>query len=357
MALLLFPLPARAACTGSPHAWQVFALTGGSAVYCADGDNWTTLPMGSAAAAGSTGEVQFNGGSNAFAADAGLFWDNTNKRLGIGTSTPGWPLDIEATGTTFLRISSGGTNLMTVTASGGGNGIVNIMNSAGTSTIRLSASSGQTNYINAGSLGVGTSSPNANAVLDVASTTQGFLLPRMTTVQANTLDGLTSTNGMLVFDTDTGTVKVQSGGAFTSLLTGSGTANSTTFLRGDGTWSNTLTGAFTASTSITTATYYHSSDSRLKANVRTFAGGLDMVARLRGVSFDWKATGAPSSGVIAQEVESVLPSAVATGPDGMKSVAYDELLAPLIEAVKELKADNDNLRASLDELRRMVEAR
>lgn len=48
-----------------------------------------------AAAAGSTGQVQFNGGANVFAADSNFFWDNTNKRLGLGnTTTPAAAIDI-----------------------------------------------------------------------------------------------------------------------------------------------------------------------------------------------------------------------------------------------------------------------
>jgi hypothetical protein len=49
---------------------------------------------GSAEAAGDGGQIQFNDGSDALAADAALHWDNTNKRLGIGTATPGTVLDV-----------------------------------------------------------------------------------------------------------------------------------------------------------------------------------------------------------------------------------------------------------------------
>jgi hypothetical protein len=95
--------------------------------------------------------------------------------------------------------------------------------------------------------------------------------------------------------------------------------------------------------------YYHSSDRRLKKNVRTISG-LDLVEKLRGVSFDWKDSGDASAGVIAQEVEKILPSAVKENADGIKSVEYDQLIAPLIEAMKELKAENDALRARLEKL-------
>jgi hypothetical protein len=64
----------------------------GSAIYYCNGTSWVI--DGSGAAAGSTGYVQFNGGSGAFAADSNFFWDNTNKRLGIGTATPNSVLNI-----------------------------------------------------------------------------------------------------------------------------------------------------------------------------------------------------------------------------------------------------------------------
>ena len=87
--------------------------------------------------------------------------------------------------------------------------------------------------------------------------------------------------------------------------------------------------------------YYHNSDRRLKDNIKPIAG-LDIVEKLNGVTFNWKKDGKPSAGVIAQDVEQVMPEAVSTNTKGMKSVSYDTLIAPLIEAVKELKAANDN---------------
>lgn len=52
---------------------------------------------GSATAAGDEGQLQFNDGSDGFAADGALHWDNTNKRFGIGTTTPGHALDVNGT--------------------------------------------------------------------------------------------------------------------------------------------------------------------------------------------------------------------------------------------------------------------
>ena len=88
--------------------------------------------------------------------------------------------------------------------------------------------------------------------------------------------------------------------------------------------------------SVTATAFNQSSDARLKTNIQTFPDALQVVNQLRGVTFNWKKDGIPSAGVIAQEVEKVLPSAVTTdSKTGMKSVEYSQLMAPMIEAIKE----------------------
>jgi hypothetical protein len=89
---------------------------------------------------------------------------------------------------------------------------------------------------------------------------------------------------------------------------------------------------------------FASSDERLKENVTLIGGALDKVESLRGVEFDWIANeeihpnNGHDLGVIAQEVEAVLPVLVQTRENGYKAVKYDKLTAVLIEAVKELSA-------------------
>ena len=58
---------------------------------------------------------------------------------------------------------------------------------------------------------------------------------------------------------------------------------------------------------------------------------------LRGVSFNWKDNGKPSYGLIAQEVEEIIPEVIDTGEDGTKTLNYDALIGFLVEAIKELK--------------------
>jgi len=112
-----------------------------------------------------------------------------------------------------------------------------------------------------------------------------------------------------------------------------------------------MTGTLSVTSNVTAAGFFHSSDARLKTNVQT-VGGLDLVSKLRGVTFNWKKDGAPSAGVIAQEVEKVMPSAVHADADGIKSVEYDQLIAPLIEAIKEQQIQIDALKAEIEQLKK-----
>lgn len=123
---------------------------------------------------------------------------------------------------------------------------------------------------------------------------------------------------------------------------GAGNGISITGTAGEG-WSPTIamtgsyTGNFTATGDITAY-----SDASLKEDIKTIDGGLEKVIALRGVTY--KKDGHQSLGVIAQEVESILPELVQTHDDGLKSVAYGNIVSVLIEAIKELKEEVDTLK-------------
>ena len=105
------------------------------------------------------------------------------------------------------------------------------------------------------------------------------------------------------------------------------------------------------------------SDQRLKTNIKPLERALDKVLTLNGVTYEWRVKEFPNKnfdsnrhvGVIAQEVEAVLPEAVETGADGYKSVNYSNITPLLIEAVKELKAENDELKKEMAEMKKMLE--
>ena len=123
------------------------------------------------------------------------------------------------------------------------------------------------------------------------------------------------------------------------------------------------------------------SDLRLKRNVTTLNNSLQKILQMRGVNFYWKSEEEIKTvlgthekcqypetkqiGVIAQEVEEVVPEVVATDKKGFKSVDYSKLVPVLIEAVKEqqaeidelksVKAENEAMKKELDELKRLVQ--
>jgi hypothetical protein len=104
------------------------------------------------------------------------------------------------------------------------------------------------------------------------------------------------------------------------------------------------------------------SDGRLKTNVIQLTNVVTQLAKVRGVSFNWNeasrplvsSTGRREIGVIAQEVEAVFPEVVTSWGDNYKAVDYGKLSAVLIEAVKELKAENDSLKQRIEALEKAV---
>ena len=93
------------------------------------------------------------------------------------------------------------------------------------------------------------------------------------------------------------------------------------------------------------------SDERLKTNVKTIENGLEKVLSLRGVEYDRIDIDAHQIGVIAQEVEKIVPEVVSTNSEtGTKSVAYGNLVGVLIEAIKDLKVEISELKEKVDKL-------
>ena len=99
------------------------------------------------------------------------------------------------------------------------------------------------------------------------------------------------------------------------------------------------------------------SDIRLKKNIKPIENALEKLQKIRGVTFDWRwdefdqisrfEVKPHGIGVIAQEVEKIFPEALNENIGKFKSVNYEALVAPLIEAVKELKAENEEMKAKL----------
>ena len=131
------------------------------------------------------------------------------------------------------------------------------------------------------------------------------------------------------------------------VLVGSSSAGTRTPLVGDQFTFNESNGNLTCSGTVTA-----NSDVKLKKNITTIDNALDKVLNLRGVEFDYKKNDTHSIGVIAQEVEQVLPDLVQTDKKtNTKSVAYGNLTAVLIEAIKELTSEVDELKSELNKIK------
>jgi hypothetical protein len=103
---------------------------------------------------------------------------------------------------------------------------------------------------------------------------------------------------------------------------------------------------------------HETSDARLKTDIEPLTDALAKVQQVRGVTFAWNETaesfgadvGDQQIGLIAQELETVFPELVATADNGYKSVDYTKLTPVLIEAIKELKNENDGKTERIDQL-------
>ncbi len=132
----------------------------------------------------------------------------------------------------------------------------------------------------------------------------------------------------------------------------------------------TCTGNLSCSSDITCKTCYLNSDKRWKTAIEPLNDSLAAIKKLNGVSYLWNKAEFPERdfaddpqiGLIAQDVEKVLPEIVKTDAEGYKSIAYTQIVPVLIEAVKtqqtiiekqqkELKAQRQSLQSQIDELR------
>ena len=184
---------------------------------------------------------------------------------------------------------------------------------------------------------------SGSSQIDVASTTGDIALGTRTsgnyvaTITGNTANGLTAAGSGLesadVTLTLAQSIKTDANPQFNSL--GIGTAASTT------------TGEIRATGDITA---FYSSDIRLKENIQPIQNALEKVESISGNTYDWKegydevhSHKGNDVGVIAQEIEQILPQIVTNRDNGFKAVQYEKIIPLLIQAIKELSAKVDRL--------------
>lgn len=269
--------------------------------------NWVDLTAtgGGGTPGGATTNVQFNS-SGSFGGDASFVWDNTNKRLGIGTTSPDEKLDVNG-------LIVGGFGAASTAGTLDWNHSSNARSGNGSSLL----------------LGNATNGPGG-----------GFYYHPFTFEYSNK-DGTGNMSQLAVsYGNDAN--------AFN---------NGAMFIRGR------YSGVWTGWYKFTTAAV---SDYRAKEDVRPLEGGLNEVMRLHPVRFNYKAGKGPDGaqeGFIAHELQKVAPYSVtgekdaidAAGNPLLQSVDLARLTPLLAAAIQDLKAANDNLRAENSELRTGLE--
>lgn len=411
---------------------------------------------------GTSGHVTFWNGSGTITGDAAHFWDNTNKRLGIGTTSPSYPLEVKSTGVDStiwgyniaqfgdaqtnnngLRIgtsssTSGLTNLIAATASAASQlGFWTFSGSSWGERLRISA---------AGNVGIGTSSPgsydpsgnnlvvyeagNAGITIATGSTNFGSIFFARETGTAGAYRGYIeygqSSDYMGFGTVSTERMRITSGGnvgigntspsyklqvsgtsgtgARLIQVDGTGTAYNLISVINDGcqlflaaessTAGTVATGSLayagvidtntntalqfatfaTVRMTVTnggnilmgtttdngerlyvsgsiraTGTITANSDITLKKNLAKIENALEKVEQINGYTYEFKADDSKRhAGVIAQEIQGVLPEIVNKGNDGLLGVEYGNISALLIEAIKEQQAQINELKALLN---------
>ena len=208
---------------------------------------------------------------------------------------------------------------------------------------------GGSERVRVGNSGVGIGTNSAGTRLDVFNTVSSIIRTRseLTSVYLDANNGYaylnTFSNDPLLFGTNnTERARISSTGGFSL-----------------GTTANPGAGAIYATGDITA---FYSSDIRLKKDIEPISEPIKKLMEISGVTYKWNEEYLKDKevdgyfvretevGVIAQEVEKVLPEVVATRENGYKAVRYEKLVALLIEAVKDQQHQIDELKARLEEI-------
>lgn len=199
---------------------------------------------------------------------------------------------------------------------------------------------------NGGNIGVGTNNPvsklDVNGILTLdAGGNYLYTYGRYTSAGGNILFNNGSGDNLLLAETASGKYTFGKGSA--------GAAPTNITLSLDVTNGNVGIGTtapaekLEVSGNAKATSFIYSSDRNLKQNIQPISNPLGKIMQLEGVTFNWKKDNTPSVGLIAQDVEKVFPELV-TGEEGHKGVSYGNLVAPLIEAVKEQQKEIETLK-------------
>ena len=368
--------------TTSPN----FTTSYGRALSILAGTGYAGVEIFGASSTGG-GQLDFGGSTTRFAAISGEYESSTNGYLNFRTLRSG-------TITNAMRITSAGNVGIGTTSPVGAASddlVTQIYNSAGGGSasramIRLTNSFSGSTWGNGSWLSIDSgldlyvaNSEAANIYLQTSGATRMTIEPNGKTTISHSHPNMLNLNssltngGYLTFSrsgTENGYVgsaaQITSGGTnvdiamsgYTNLTFATGAAllervritSGGNILMGTSTDNGErlyVSGSIRATGSITA-----NSDARLKKNIERIENALEKVGQISGYTYNTIYDEDRHAGVIAQEIDKVLPEIVNKGNDGLMGVEYGNISALLIEAIKDLKKDNESLRAIVEGLRK-----
>ncbi len=327
---------------------------GGGINSTATGTCITSWPTGSGSLSGTTNKITKFTSSSAVG-DSQI--TDTGTNVGVGIAVPTQKLSVNGTMSVNGRIFTGNGGGMWFDSDLTNNGHQFV---GAISSTQLGFYNDGWNFVldNSGKVGIGTVSPSQR--LDVAGNVNvggnlyGSNGTEFQIAPANAggnlrLDANDNTAG----DVTIGLIKARAVEVFASGEPVSGTVFAVTKRGSPASFVLDTSNNGNFSGSVTANAFYYQSDERLKTNIKTLGDSLSKILQLRGVSFNWKETGKSNIGLIAQEVEKVYPDAVTTNEKtGIKSVEYANLVAPLIEAVKDQQKQIEALKVEIENLKK-----
>lgn len=369
--------------------------------------NFDWVNDGTVTGSGTATRVAFWSTANNISSDSALYWDNTNKRLGVGTASPSQVLhivgDTRIDGSVDIGNGSASEYSIEIGASRTGNGFAyidligdttytdygmrlirgnaganafNTITCRGTGGLLLETNEAAAIAFNTiaaeraritatGNFGIGTTNPTEKLVISdggaagfeyIPSSGRWYRFNRSTLAYGGIYTEASEHTWSIGA---TEHVRLSSGGNFgignnnpTYKLDVTGDVRIASGSLGVGVTPNATDGRIDAANDIVA---YSSSDKRLKVNIKPIEGAIDKVLALNGVEYDWNPKFLDSHGysghdigVIAHEVQEILPEAVRVGGHGYLMVRYEKLIPLLIQAVKEQQTYIELLMSKYD---------
>jgi hypothetical protein len=280
-----------------------------------------------------------------------IFSSGSNRFGDFGNDTHSFTGSVQVSGSFTLIGSSTATSY---------NGTINATNGVVSGSAQIDGSllgSNKTITIGSTSTTLGGTSTTIAGLTSVTSTTfVGALTGNASTATTSTALTTARTINGTSFDGSANITipNLVSGSSQVTLssTTGGGTSAAVQFgSLGIGMAASLTTGRIDATNDIVA---YSSSDIRFKENIKPIENALEKISKISGNTYDWKEENkiehgyeGNDVGVIAQEIEAVLPQLVQTRESGYKAVKYDKLVALLIEGIKEQQKQIDELKSRL----------